>query len=433
MNEWSCPSCRRKFIIPAGAEPHLCPSCASASLSLGQWYPCHRTVDRLRNMIRTRPLTHVAALCIAFVMILSVRSPKDAHAPLPIVAEHVLSASDVYSRIAPCIVSLEAVSVSGDLLQSGSGIVISSDVIVSNAHVCAVPSTETLFVRESSGEESSVETLTRLDSEKDFARFALRGAPPKIALNATLPKVGEKVYAIGDSMGLPRTFSEGIVSGIRKHNQMDFLQFTAAVSPGSSGGALVNEKGELVGMICSGLPEGQSIGFAVSTADLMRFVVQPEQESSVKVAAVQTEAIPEAKSLKWGDALKGIKECTFDPTPNVPHFSGEDMLPIVKRGLMACGIELKQQRTAPRSCTLRALIIHFRLPNGDLGCAVRAEMIEAVGILITEDPSAGSATTWNTDFFTGICKNGSENVMLEYALTAAMTEFVSSYRAANGN
>ncbi|NLW27234.1 MAG: serine protease [Hungateiclostridium saccincola] len=74
---------------------------------------------------------------------------------------------------------------------------------------------------------------------------------------------GQKVVAIGSPLGLMNTFSEGIISGFRKSKKCDFIQTTAPMSPGSSGGALLNMYGELIGIASAGFVEGQNINLAV--------------------------------------------------------------------------------------------------------------------------------------------------------------------------
>jgi hypothetical protein len=60
--------------------------------------------------------------------------------------------------------------------------------------------------------------------------------------------VGERVYTIGNPSGLSKTPGEGLISGLREHNDIRYVQTTAPISAGSSGGALVDSKGALVGI-----------------------------------------------------------------------------------------------------------------------------------------------------------------------------------------
>lgn len=83
------------------------------------------------------------------------------------------------------------------------------------------------------------------------------------------PRVGERVYAIGNPKGLTNTISEGIVSALRTSGGEDIIQHTAPVSPGSSGGALLDSTGGLLGMNSWQLTEGQNLNFAISSKHIL--------------------------------------------------------------------------------------------------------------------------------------------------------------------
>lgn len=71
--------------------------------------------------------------------------------------------------------------------------------------------------------------------------------------------IGDDVVAIGNPLGLQNTLSSGLISSIR----VGLIQITAPISPGSSGGVLLNMKGEAIGITSSGAPDGENIGFAI--------------------------------------------------------------------------------------------------------------------------------------------------------------------------
>lgn len=87
------------------------------------------------------------------------------------------------------------------------------------------------------------------------------------------PAVGMKVYAIGSPQGLEATLSEGIVSGYRSGSEgFPRLQFSAPVSPGSSGGPLVDETGLVVGVVTALHRGGQNLNFAVPASEVSDFL-----------------------------------------------------------------------------------------------------------------------------------------------------------------
>ena len=89
--------------------------------------------------------------------------------------------------------------------------------------------------------------------------------------------VGQKLYAIGNPQGLEGTFSEGIVSSIREVGNDYFIQMTTPISPGSSGGPVLDERGLVVGVSVATFQNGQNLNFAVPVTYLNQLV-----ESSVE-------------------------------------------------------------------------------------------------------------------------------------------------------
>lgn len=83
---------------------------------------------------------------------------------------------------------------------------------------------------------------------------------------------GQKVVAIGSPLGLFNSVSDGIISGFRKIDSVNMIQFTAPISHGSSGGAVLNMQGQIIGISTAGVNEGQNINLAVNYEDIGMFV-----------------------------------------------------------------------------------------------------------------------------------------------------------------
>lgn len=75
-------------------------------------------------------------------------------------------------------------------------------------------------------------------------------------------KIGQRVYAVGSPIGLELTLSEGVVSGFRGVKNGRYIQTTAAISPGSSGGGLFDDEGRLIGLVTFYFKDGQQLNFA---------------------------------------------------------------------------------------------------------------------------------------------------------------------------
>jgi len=83
-------------------------------------------------------------------------------------------------------------------------------------------------------------------------------------------RVGETVFTIGSPSGLERTLGQGIVSGLRRLNDQRLVQTTAQISPGSSGGGLFDQSGNLIGITTFSVRDSEGLNFAIAAEDYSR-------------------------------------------------------------------------------------------------------------------------------------------------------------------
>ncbi len=169
----------------------------------------------------------------------------------------------------------------------GSGVIINTEgVIITNNHV--VQEAQEIVVTFFDGQSMEAK-LVGTDPKSDVAVLRLKGKPKNIEPipigNSLKLRLGEVVLAIGNPFGVGQTVTMGIVSALGRANMgivdyEDFIQTDAAINPGNSGGALVNMRGELVGINTAILSKSggyQGIGFAIPTA-----MVKPISTSLIK-------------------------------------------------------------------------------------------------------------------------------------------------------
>lgn len=205
--------------------------------------------------------------------------------PLLLVATtgHAKTASEVYEQAARSTVVVENIDAKGKAQSMGSGVVLPNGDVVTNCHV--VKGANRLKVR--SGDKEHPATLRYSDWDRDLCSLSVAGlsAPAAVVGNTKTLKVGAKVYAIGAPKGLRLTLSDGIVSSLRPVDGGQYIQTTAAISPGSSGGGLFDENGALVGLTTFYLAEGQNLNFAVP----VEWVKDLAQRSTKAVATATTQ------------------------------------------------------------------------------------------------------------------------------------------------
>ena len=177
---------------------------------------------------------------------------------------------------------------------AGSGVIISADgYIVTNNHVVDGADELTVSLNEGSKEYSA--RVIGADKTTDLALIKIDGKNlPAIQIaNSDDVKVGEWVLAVGNPLGLNNTVTAGIISAkartLGANGVESFIQTDAAINQGNSGGALVNTRGELVGinaMLAS--PTGSNIGygFAIPTAIMNKVVDDLKQYGNVQRAMI---------------------------------------------------------------------------------------------------------------------------------------------------
>lgn len=174
-----------------------------------------------------------------------------------------LSLTEILKREGPAVVLLEARNDAGEAFVQASGVVVHAGIIVTNAHVLDGACNVTVALSGDS-QPRPVAGIVSYDLLKDIAILRFEGEAWSVAtVGDSRRDVGERVVAIGNPKGLERSVSDGVISGIRKVDSGNLIQFTAPISPGSSGGGLYNLTGKLIGITSATLQEAQNINFAV--------------------------------------------------------------------------------------------------------------------------------------------------------------------------
>lgn len=177
---------------------------------------------------------------------------------------HALTPEELFRQASPAVWVVIARDTQGQPVGSGSAVSTAPGRVVTNCHVLRKAASLTLR-RE---RELYTATLEHPDPERDLCQLRADGLPagptPTIAPTATL-RVGQKVYAIGAPRGLEQSLSDGLVSSLRRNTagELEYIQVTAPISPGSSGGGLFDEQGRLIGITTAAIGgTAQNLNFA---------------------------------------------------------------------------------------------------------------------------------------------------------------------------
>lgn len=216
--------------------------------------------------------------------------------------------TEVTRKTMPGVVSIVIYDSEGQRVSSGSGFIVQADgVVVTNHHVIrdARAGTKAIVVTKA-GEKFEVKGVIAYDITKDFAIVRIPAVDlPSLRLgNSNNVEVGDGVLAIGDSLGiLTGTVSTGIIRAKgREAFGSTWIQITAPVSHGNSGGPLINRAGEVIGVIQGGWVVGGDEGQNLNKAVPINFV-----RGSLQLGTTITSGLPQI-AKEWTDLVNSQAE-----------------------------------------------------------------------------------------------------------------------------
>ena len=161
-------------------------------------------------------------------------------------------------------VYLEMQDSNGSPLGFGSGFFVTANLIATNYHVIAGAASGTAkLVGKSTTYKIEGFTATNKYNDLVLLKVSASDIKPLPLGNSDAIKIGETVYVAGNPKGLQGTFSDGIISSRHGGHAKGRLQMTAPISPGSSGGPVLNRMGKVVGVSYAILEGGQNLNFAI--------------------------------------------------------------------------------------------------------------------------------------------------------------------------
>jgi S1-C subfamily serine protease len=189
----------------------------------------------------------------------------------------------------------------------GSGFALGNGLIATNYHVISGASAGYVKVVGKSA-KYDIRGTVALDTEHDLAIISVPDlrCPALAIADSGQAATGDEVYAVGNPQGLEGTFSQGIISAIRHIGQDSLLQITAPISPGSSGGPVLDKSGAVVGIAVATFNGGQNLNLAIPSAyleDLRRKVSPDPRPLSSITAAASGRSVA---TLLGGPSLQGV-------------------------------------------------------------------------------------------------------------------------------
>lgn len=213
---------------------------------------------------------------------------------------------DLSEIVSPAVVYIETFLNDGTPLATGSGFIVDKDgIVVTNYHVIngAVSATVKLI----DGSTYKVINIIGFDANQDLAVLKINGSNlPTVKLgDSNKISNGEKIVAIGSPKGLENSISEGIISNkSRSIDRLKFIQFTAPISAGSSGGALINYNAEIIGITSATRKDSQNINLAIPINEYK--ILSKDKNLSLKEVYQKEHTITYNDGVYEGEISNGV-------------------------------------------------------------------------------------------------------------------------------
>ncbi|MCF1442156.1 S1C family serine protease [Ralstonia nicotianae] len=210
--------------------------------------PCFPSEGAARPVLRSALRLAVAAVC-----------------GLAAVQAAALEPAEIFEKVSPSVWEVRVIGPDGKGLSMGSAVVIGDGVVITNCHV--LRGGKQVWLKR--GNANFGARLQYPDVERDLCQLRVADFhyPPVTLAPGSALVTGQKVYAIGNPLGLELTISEGLISSLRTDDdgRLKSVQTSAAISRGSSGGGLFDANGRLIGITDHQvvLTLGQNLNFAI--------------------------------------------------------------------------------------------------------------------------------------------------------------------------
>ena len=259
--------------------------------------------------------------------------PQLAPSPTKSEAAPPLTARMVAQLSLPSVVLLIMSDANGQPIALGSGFSVMDGVVATNVHVIAGAAQGRVKVAGQSRTYSVTGTVG-IDETNDLALLKVTGqtAPALVLGQSDSMSVGDDVYVAGNPEGLEGTLSSGIVSAVRQVQEHKLLQITAPISPGSSGGPVLNAQGEVIGIAVATFRGGQNLNFAVPSSYLITMLANIRSVSPLTANSKHPSSAIDALGGNVTDAIQithrkvecsdsgfGGSNITFSIRNSLPH------------------------------------------------------------------------------------------------------------------
>jgi S1-C subfamily serine protease len=176
----------------------------------------------------------------------------------------VLPPENIYQKILPSVMTLRVENVRGEIYVGTGFLALDKNIAVTAWHV--VSDATNVTAKFSDGRIVNVTGIVDRDEAHDLALVRLDSGGPEAPVSTPPPLVGSRAYVIGAPKGFDFSMTDGLVSQIQKINGDDQYQVSCPISGGNSGGPVLNDRGQVIGIVAWTKTDAQNLSFAIPAA-----------------------------------------------------------------------------------------------------------------------------------------------------------------------
>jgi len=267
---------------------------------------------KIREEIRELGIMIIRKLAMILISIFFFAGPAFGELSIPQIAD----------KYAPSVVSIMSLDENGQSFSSGSGFFINKEGdIVTNHHVLV--GAVKAVIKTFEGKRGEIIEIIKDDPRLDLlvARTSLQNRIPLLLGDSDAIAVGEDIVALGNLAGLEGAISIGAISDVRKAEDIEFIQITAPISPGSSGGPVFSLNGKVIGIATAFLDLGPNLNLAMPVNYLKTLKPVRLKLGSLPRMTMKIEATVRGKTFV---EVLGIRHGITNNAHPSPHNRGPD-------------------------------------------------------------------------------------------------------------
>jgi len=179
-----------------------------------------------------------------------------------------LAPEELYERVLPSVMTLKVETKDGESFVGTAFLALDEGIAVTAWHV--ISDAIKVTAKFSDNQRFEVVGIVDKNEQKDLALLRVKTTGrPQVVLGSAKPRVGARVYVIGAPKGFDFSITDGLISQFQKVDGFRQYQVSCPISPGNSGGPIVNSKGEVLGVTAWSRKDAQNLNFAIPVSDVL--------------------------------------------------------------------------------------------------------------------------------------------------------------------